>query len=256
MSSLAAETTGPAAGSPPARRAGRRAGAVLQGVALAVGLVLLLGGFGLIAVDYRPYSVPTGSMEPTIGINDTVLARKVGGAAVGRGDVVVFHDRSWGSETLVKRVVGVGGDTVACCDAQGRLTVNGTPVDEPYLNRNALQGVTPLASTPFTATVPAGRLFVLGDNRVGSQDSRVHLDQLAGTVATGDVLGRVEATAWPWARVGLLGRTPAFDALGGAGDDRSGPLEQAGYAMLAGAALIVLTSLVGSLSALARRLRR
>ncbi|WP_083975243.1 signal peptidase I [Kitasatospora mediocidica] len=255
MSSLAADTTGPAAGSPPDRPAARRAGAVAQGVALALGLVLLLGGFGLIAVDYRPYTVPTGSMEPTVAANDKVLARKVGGAAVGRGDVVVFHDRTWGTETMVKRVIGIGGDTVVCCDAQGHLSVNGSPIDEPYLNRNPLQGVTPLASTSFTATVPTGRLFVLGDNRVGSQDSRVHLDQLAGTVATTDVLGRVEATVWPVARTGMLGRTAAFDALGGAGDDRSGPLEPAAYAMLAGAALIVLTSLAGSLAGLARRLR-
>ncbi len=260
MSRLAPPTDGPAADSSKRRRAG--GAALLQAVALTVGLALLVGGFALIAMDYRPYSVPTGSMEPTIGAGDTVLAREAGGAGVRRGDVVVFHDQAWGSDKLVKRVVAVGGDKVVCCDAQGRLTVNGTPIDEPYLKHTALPGVgtalassSTTASTPFAVTVPAGRLFVLGDNRVGSQDSRVHLDEASGTVATSDVLGRVEATVWPLPHTGLLGQTSAFAALGGATDDRTGPLEPAGYAMLVGAVLIVLLCLADWLVGRVRRSR-
>ncbi|WP_329567955.1 signal peptidase I [Kitasatospora sp. NBC_01266] len=253
MSSLAEESSGPGAAAPtaPATPARRRpgVGAVLQGVALVLGLGLLLGGFGMIALDYRPYQVPTGSMSPTIAAGDTVLARKVDGAQVGRGDIVVFHDPTWGNATMVKRVVGVGGDTVACCDAQHRFTVNGVPLDEPYV----APGGPPSAA--FSAKVPAGRLFLLGDNRSGSLDSRVHLDDLAGTVATSQVQARVEATIWPFGHAGLQGRTVAFDALGGPVAAKPGPLVPLAWAAVAGAVIIVLTSLTGPVAALARRIR-
>lgn len=189
-------------------------------------------------------------MAPTIAAGDKVLARKIDGASVVRGDVVVFHDPAWGNETMVKRVVAVGGDTVVCCDGQGRLTVNGTPIDEPYLTK----GGGPVHG-PFTAKVPAGRLFLLGDNRVGSLDSRVHLDQFAGTVPASDVAARVEAVAWPLSRVGLRARTSAFDALGGSAA-QTGRLVPAGLAMIAGTVVILLVSLTGPAAALARRLRR
>ncbi|MFF7638150.1 signal peptidase I [Kitasatospora sp. NPDC008050] len=231
----------------PRRRWG--AGAVLQTVALVLGLGLLLGGFGLIALDYRPYVVPTGSMEPTISAGDTVLARKVDGGPVGRGDIVVFHDPTWGNATLVKRVVAVGGDTVAYGSAEHSLTVDGKPVTEPYLAPDQVP------NTPFSVQVPAGRLFLLGDNRGGSLDSRSHLDVLAGTVPASDVIARVEATVWPLGHAGLRGRTVAFDALGGPAASGPGPLVPAAWASLAGAVVIVLTSLTGPAAALARRLR-
>ncbi|WP_344442337.1 signal peptidase I [Kitasatospora nipponensis] len=238
-----------AAGGPAGRSRGGRLGGVLQAVLLVVGLGLLVGGFGLAAVDYRPYSVPTGSMAPTIAAGDTVLARKVDGGAVGRGDIVVFRDQAWGGETLVKRVVGVGGDTVVCCDAQHRLTVNGTSIDEPYLAPSTVP------VSPFSAVVPAGRLFLLGDNRIGSQDSRVHLDQVAGTVPATDVIARVEAVALPSDHTRLVGRTVAFDGLGGPAASRPGPLEPAVWASVGGAVLIVLTASVASLASLVRRRR-
>lgn len=245
----AASAVAPAAG-PVAPRQRWGAGAVLQTVALVLGLGLLLGGFGLIALDYRPYAVPTGSMEPTISAGDTVLARKVDGGSVGRGDIVVFHDPSWeGNATMVKRVVAVGGDTVAYGGAQHGLTVNGTSLTEPYVAPDQLPGA------PFSVKVPAGRLFLLGDNRTGSLDSRVHLDDLSGTVPNSDVIARVEATLWPYAHAGLRGRTVAFDALGGAVASRPGPLVPAAWAAVAGAAVIILTSLTGPVATLARRLR-
>ncbi|MCW0121709.1 signal peptidase I, partial [Bacillus subtilis] len=92
-------------------------------------------GFVWAAVVYQPYTVPTDSMSPTVKPGDRVLAERIDGADVRRGDVVVFTDEVWGATPMVKRVVGVGGDKVACCDREGRLTVNGTPVDEPYLDR-------------------------------------------------------------------------------------------------------------------------
>ena len=110
-----------------------RLGNVLSNLAVAVGCVLFLGGFAWGAVVYKPYTVPTDSMTPTVNAGDRVLAERVDGGDVRRGDVVVFTDSTWGDVPMVKRVVGVGGDKVACCDKDGRLTVNGKPIDEPYL---------------------------------------------------------------------------------------------------------------------------
>src|SRR4051812_26813434 len=97
-----------------AATAGGRTGHVLSGLAVALGCVLFLGGFGWGAVLYRPYTVPTGSMMPTVDPGDRVLAQRVDGAEVRRGDVVVFSDSLWGEVPMVKRVVAVGGDTVRC----------------------------------------------------------------------------------------------------------------------------------------------
>ncbi|MBV2151793.1 signal peptidase I [Kitasatospora sp. SUK 42] len=228
----------------------RRPAAVLQGIALAVGLVLMVGGFALIAVDYRPYKIPTASMHPTLQIGDTVLARKVDGGAIGRGDVVVFRDQAWGGELMVKRVVAIGGDTVATTGADQRLTVDGQPVDEPYLATQGRQGES------FSVTVPQGRLFLLGDNRLGSLDSRTHIEVDGGTVPTTAVEARVEATLLPFGRTGVLDRVTAFDGLAGPKASRPGPLQPAAYASVAGAALILVTSAVGGVAGLARRLRR
>ncbi|MFF0415253.1 signal peptidase I [Kitasatospora sp. NPDC004745] len=233
-----------------AARPRRRPAAVLQGVAIALGLVLMIGGFALIAIDYRPYKIPTASMSPTLQIGDTVLARKIGGGAVGRGDVVVFRDQDWGGELMVKRVVAVGGDTVATTGAEHRLTVDGQPVEEPYLAAKGLQGES------FSVTVPPGRLFLLGDNRLGSLDSRTHLEVDGGTVPAGAVEARVEATVLPFGRTGELGRTTAFDALKGPAAGEPGPLQPAAYATVAGAALIVVVSAAGGVAGLARRFRR
>lgn len=110
-----------------------RLGNRLSGLAVALGCVLFLGGFVWGAVLYQPYTVPTDSMHPTVKSDSRVLAERVDGEEVRRGDVVVFQDSVWGAVPMVKRVVGVGGDKVACCDKSGRLTVNGKPVEEPYL---------------------------------------------------------------------------------------------------------------------------
>ncbi len=116
---------------------GSRTGQRLSGLAVALGLVLFLGGFVWAALVYRPYTVPTSSMAPTIGAGSRVLAQRVDGDEVRRGDVVVFKDETWVSgSAVVKRVVAVGGDTVACC-TEGKLTVNGKEIDEPYLPRAA-----------------------------------------------------------------------------------------------------------------------
>lgn len=204
----------------------------LSGVVVALGLVMFLGGFGWGALVYRPYTVPTSSMAPTIAAGDRVLAQRVDGDQVRRGDVVVFRDESWVTgSNVVKRVVAVGGDTVACC-TDGKLTVNGKQIDEPYLAKGS-----PAEDKQIpTVTVPKGRLFLLGDERQGSLDSTAHLtDAARGTVSRSAVSARVDAVVWPMN--GILKRPTGFETLGAL--SRPGPLRAIVWLIGAGAVLIL-----------------
>ncbi len=180
------------------RLSGRQRAGVL-GVLCTV-FLLLLSNFVV-----QPFLIPSRSMEPTLQVGDRVLVNKLAYRFGGRpqhGDVVVFdgtgsfvRERADGgpvagllhgaasalgigepSETdFVKRVVGVGGDDVVCCDADGRIKVNGVPVAEPYL----YPGDTP-SRVPFRIVVPMGTLWVMGDHRSQSRDSRDHLGEPGG----------------------------------------------------------------------------
>ncbi len=98
-----------------------------------------------------------------------------------------------GSRDYVKRVVGMPGERVACCDGDGRITIDGVALDEPYLSA----GESP-SESPFDATVPEGHLWVMGDNRTASADSRAHLgDPGGGAVPLDHVVGRVVLVWWP-----------------------------------------------------------
>ncbi|MGW1226077.1 signal peptidase I [Streptomyces sp. NPDC001478] len=225
-----------------------RLGSRLSGLAVAVGCVLFLGGFAWGAVVYRPYTVPTQSMTPTVEAGDRVLAQRVDGDDVRRGDVVVFTDPAWGAMPMVKRVVGVGGDTIACCGKDGRLTVNGIPVEEPYLRSGD-----PASGNDFTAEVPRGSLFLLGDDRRSSLDSRVHLEDAAhGSVPRSAVQARVDAVAWPLD--GMIGRPSSFAALPG-GISTEGPLRLQLGAMGIGVVLILGGAVYGPLAARSARSR-
>ncbi|MGD9481722.1 signal peptidase I [Streptomyces sp. TRM70308] len=222
----------------PARRAAARAGRLLRArarpVALWAGAVLT----ALLAVSafvVRPYVITSGSMEHTLESGDRVLVNKLAyrfGNEPRRGDVVVFDGtgtfaaegtaqgpltrflRTTGSalgvtdppgSDYVKRVVGVGGDRVTCCDARGRIEVNGTPLAEDYLHPEG--GAERASSVAFDIVVPEGRLWLMGDHRAVSSDSRDHLGRPGGgTVAAGDVIGRVDWIGWPPSRwAGLRG---------------------------------------------------
>jgi signal peptidase I len=204
-------------------------------VAIALGLSLLIKTF-LVQAFY----IPSESMENTLLIGDRVLVSKLtpGPFDLDRGDVVVFSDPGdWltlppkpdegplregfrnaltfvgllpadSGDHLIKRVIGLPGDKVACCDDKGRLTVNGKPVDEPYL----FPGDEP-SSDDFTVTVPAGRLWVMGDHRGVSQDSRYHRELADGTVAISDVVGRAFVVVWPFDRAKLLRTPDSFDQV-------------------------------------------
>ncbi|MEW2317397.1 signal peptidase I [Streptomyces bauhiniae] len=153
----------------------------------------------------RPFVIPSGSMERGLRVGDRVLVNKLAyrfGARPSRGDVVVFDGTGYfGHADYVKRVVGVGGDHVVCCDREGRIEVNGRPVDETgflYPGNSA-------SDVPFDVVVPDGRLFLLGDHRARSSDSRDHLGSPGGgMVPVDDVVGRADWIVWPyghWTRI-------------------------------------------------------
>ncbi|GGV90725.1 signal peptidase I [Streptomyces gelaticus] len=227
-----------------------RLGSMLSGLAVAVGCVFFLGGFAWGAVVYKPYTVPTGSMTPTVQAGDRILAQRIDGNEVHRGDVVVFTDPTWDANLpMVKRVVGIGGDRIACCGKDGRLTVNGKPIDEPYLHTKG-----PASAEDFTAEVPKGKLFLLGDERTASLDSRVHLDEAGqGSVPRDAVQARVDAVAWPMN--GMVDRPQAFASLPG-GVSSPGPLWLQLGAVLVGVVLILCGAAYGPIVARSARNRR
>ncbi|MEV5792695.1 signal peptidase I [Streptomyces sp. NPDC052192] len=166
----------------------------------------------------QPFQIPSGSMESGLRIGDRVLVNKLAyrfGSEPRRGDVVVFHGTGYfGSADYVKRVVGVGGDHVVCCDREGRLEVNDRSVDESaFLHR----GDSP-SDVPFDVRVPDGSLFVLGDHRSRSSDSRDHLGSPGGgMIPVGDVIGRADFIAWPAGHWTRLSRPDAYARVPAAG---------------------------------------
>jgi len=206
----------------------------------------------------QAFYIPSGSMEPGLKVNDRILVEKPSywfGSGPSRGDIVVFKDPgNWLTAAddapptgalssglakiglypsgghLVKRVIGVAGDKIVCCDAQGRISVNGTALNEAsYIApQSACNG--PMAGCKgWSATVPKGKLFVMGDNRGESADSSYHLcgatgsgggssggtcDSDAAFVPVSDVVGKVFALVWPAGDAKWIKRPADFAAIG------------------------------------------
>ncbi len=186
---------------PRSRRRGRRWLRRVTLLVLALSLVVL----GLRSYVVVSFAVPSRSMADTLQVGDHIVVDRlsVRWNPVRRGEVVVF-DGTAAFETpgdVVKRVIGIGGDRITCCDDRGRLTVNGQVLDErSYL----VPGDRP-SQLQFDVEVPAGRLWVMGDHRSDSRDSRAYLGAPGGgSVPVSDVVGRVVGIAWPQDRVGRL----------------------------------------------------
>lgn len=192
------------------------------------------------------FFVPSGSMKPLLTNDDRILVEKAsywGDSPVERGDVVVFADpgERWLGPTigeptavqkvlarvglyptgghLVKRVIGVAGDRVVCCDRRDRIQVNGVPLEE----EDYLFGDVKPSGRTFDIKVPDGRLWVMGDNRPESEDSRFHQDLPGGgTVPELGVVGKVWGIVWPLGRLDRLETPGTFGnpALQVTGDER------------------------------------
>lgn len=205
-------------------------------------LVAFLLAFLVKSFVVQAFYIPSGSMEQTLEVGDRVLVNKVVYKTrdIARGDVVVFNGvdsftpevqiaeptepvarivdwfgRTFGfappdERDFVKRVIGVGGDKVTCCDAEGRVTVNGIALEEAsYL----YPGNVP-SDVAFDVIVPAGKLWVMGDHRGASSDSRSHLgDPGGGFVPADRVIGRAFAVLWPADNAQWLEIPTAFDAI-------------------------------------------
>ena len=205
-------------------------------------VVALLLAFLIKTFLVQAFYIPSESMENTLLVGDRVLVNKLAYrfGDVERGDVIVFDGRGSfepkrvteedgnsianalkavassfglapGTESdYIKRVIGVGGDHVVCCDDDGRITVNDTPIDpEDYL----FPGDAP-STSPFDITVPDGRVWVMGDHRSRSEDSRAHVGLPGGgTVSVDRVIGRAFVKVWPIGRWDTMPRPDAFDDI-------------------------------------------
>lgn len=176
----------------------------------------------------QAFYVPSASMEDTLLVSDRIVASKITTtmSGVSRGEVVVFKDPGdWlpdpppppdgmrgvlrtgltfvgmlpsdSGHDLVKRAIAIGGDRVACCDTNGRIMLNGVPLAEDYI-------IGPTDQVRFDIVVPDDGIFVMGDNRGDSRDSRFHLETESGSVPVESVVGRVVLIVWPFNRFGSV----------------------------------------------------
>ena len=165
-----------------------------------VAAVLVLS-WGIRTFVFQAYGIPSGSMENTIEVGDMVFSEKVTyyGSDPQRGDIVTFSDPEIPSRILIKRVIATGGETVDLVD--GRVVVDGVALEESYTEGKPSYPLTAAYGTEITYpyTVPEGELWVMGDNRTNSQDSRYF-----GSIDESSVTGRAVFTYWPLSRIGLL----------------------------------------------------
>ncbi len=199
-------------------------------VAFLIDFVVIVGTAMVLSVAIkafliRSFYIPSGSMLETLQINDRIIVNVMAPEVmpIERGDIVVFRDPGgWlgaiptvqkepiqeltdfvlgtfgitapdSAEHLVKRVIGLPGDVVECCDPQGRLIVNGVPIDEPYI----APGANP-SDVEFKVTIPEGSYWVMGDNRGNSTDSRFHQDLPSkGFVDESFIVGKAFVISWP-----------------------------------------------------------
>ncbi|MFB9654241.1 signal peptidase I [Pseudarthrobacter oxydans] len=216
-----------------AKPAGSPVFAWLKEVATVVVIAVVLS-FLIKTFLFRAFFIPSESMVNTLEVDDRIFVNLLVPEpfALNRGDVVVFRDtKGWlqpapeqpqgpftwvqdgltfvgllpdnSEQHLVKRVIGLPGDHVVCCDAGGRLTINGTAINESYINPAEIPQI-----RNFDVTVPEGKVWVMGDNRNHSADSRAHMDSDGGFIDMADLEGKAAVIAWPLSRFTALGNYP------------------------------------------------
>lgn len=215
----------------------RRKGSLLKELVI-VAIAALVLSVVVKTFFFKAFVIPSPSMENTLQIGDRVFVNLLvpGPFSLHRGDVVVFKDElGWledapasappgpiadaltflglrpddSTQHLVKRIIGMPGDTVECAGGGAKIKVNGVEISEPYL----YPGNEP-SSEAFKAVVPEGKIWVMGDHRAASADSRSHFDKQGGFVDLSAVEGRADIIAWPLSRLGGVA-TPegAFDSV-------------------------------------------
>lgn len=207
---------------------------------LIIFLAAIIISVGIKAFLVRSFYIPSGSMENTLQVDDRIIVNQLvpNLVALERGDVVVFRDPGgwlptavtpevdpvsgaidWfltaiglsvsdSNDHLIKRVIGLPGDTVSCCNALGQMEVNGVPLDEPYLKLP--DGTTRVSGDDFSVEVPEGSLWVMGDNRYSSKDSRYNTNTpTEGFVPIDNLVGRAFVITWPIDSWSFLDNYPA-----------------------------------------------
>ena len=158
---------------------------------LLIVVVAILLSVGLNTFVAQPFRIPSSSMENTLLIGDQVLVTKIN-KELKRGDVA-----------------GIGGDRVKCCTADGKITVNGKAITEPYLKPGSHPSL-----LSFDVKVPANSYWMMGDNRDNSGDSRLHMSgPLSGAIAQEDIVGPAKRIMWPVGRWGSLGAQDVFESV-------------------------------------------
>ncbi len=168
-----------------------------------IGFLLLfaVANWGILPLALQAYAIPSGSMEGTILVGDRVYSERISYYLhePEPGDIITFHDPAAPDRILIKRVIATGGQTVDLVD--GRVLIDGQPIDEPYTGGKPTYPLDPAwnVELSYPYVIPHGELWVMGDNRTNSQDSRYF-----GSVPVESVTGKAVFTYWPVPRIGLL----------------------------------------------------
>lgn len=227
----------------PAGQPRRRPGRIVYWVLVGLSVALVAAGIGIVAATVRQYTDPSTSMEQTVAPDDHLLATL--GQDVRRGDIVILHDPLAPGSLAMKRVIGLPGDHLTCCDAQGRVSVNGKPLNETYVYPGD-----PPSKISFSVTLGSGRVWVMGDNRNVSEDSREW-----GPVPSSAIVGRVFAKGSRVAATTV--RTPQTYVTDGLAppDHRVPPFIWAVLLVTVGVVALIVLAFVGIIRFAIRRSR-
>ncbi len=209
--------------------------AAVRELLITVGIALIFSSLVRIFL-FQVFYVPSASMEDTLLLQDRIVATKVTKpfTDIKRGEIVVFKDPGdWlpeyesnrnlflhflsvvgllptdAGDDLVKRVIGIAGDNVKCCSENGRILINGVELND----QSFIKPDTETNQVEFDITVPEKRVFVMGDNRPDSRDSRFHLETAYGTVPEKNIVGAVHLRIWPFSRFSTLKIPESFNLI-------------------------------------------